>query len=717
MILQSAFCIHMQFTEELVAPLPGPRGGVGAFSDAGFEAAYQHDYFRRSVRPVRAALALAIGLFLLFAAIDPFVMPDAYGEFLVVRLAIVAPILGALLAFSYTRRFEKWFLASQVFAVVFGGSALVYLGAQADGEFASSQVVGLVLAILWTHSVSRLPFRLATGSTLLLSILYLVVEAQLGRLGATLLFNNVLFIASANLIGMIASYALEAGYRREFEQRALLEQRRQELQASMDKLHDAEKRVSEIEQRAPDSIENLPRWAEQVAGEIRRTVEAVEVRIWRSADGRPLALTDGELTAPSLEELQGLGEMGKDAVGNVIVPLTGLSGEIFGAIVIAQPSSWSAPERRLVAGFARYLGGALEILEKRHELALEEARRESARRRMRERGVGALWLCQTCGRCYDDTVERCEVDGTRLVQRLLPYRVQDRYQLLRLLGQGGMGQVFLARDDRLQRDVAIKVLLGESPLDADARAQLAHEARAVARIGHPGVVDVFDLGELDDGSSFIVMEYLTGRALSEEIARHGRGSPRQVADLLRQVGAALQAAHKTGVVHRDIKPQNVFLTRHADGFHARLLDFGVARVAGGADTTRSNALHGTPAYMAPEQIGGAPGDERSDLYSLAAVAFEALVGKRLIKQKPSMAATLAAILNETPPDVSTQLPDVPPDVDELFRAALSRDPAQRPAGVAQWTEAVAERLEAMSPGEGSWPLPITHELSMRPEVR
>ena len=707
----------MRFTQELAAAKSNLGRGVGSFPDAEMEREYQAAYFRRSVRPVRAALGLAIGLFVLFSVLDPFLVPGDFKALWIVRLAVVAPILGVLLAFTYTRAFEKWFWRSQLFAVVFGGSALVYLGTLANTEFAASQVVGIVLAILWAHSVSRLSFRLATTATLFLSVLYLVVELRLDRLDPTALLNNVLFIASANLIGMIASYSLEAGYRREFQQRALLDQRRRELQSSLDSLHEAERRVSELEQRAPDSIENLPRWAEQVADEIRRTVEAVEVRIWRSAEGRPLALTDGELTAPNLEDAQGLGEMAKDAAGNVVVPLTGLSGEVFGAIVIAQPSSWSAPERRLVAGFARYLGGALEILEKRHELALEEARRESARRRMRERGVGALWLCQTCGRCYDDSVERCDVDGTRLVQRLLPYRVQDRYQLLRLLGQGGMGQVFLARDERLQRDVAIKVLLGESPLDADARAQLAHEARAVARIGHPGVVDVFDLGELDDGSSFIVMEYLTGRALSEEIARHGRGSPRQVADLLRQVGAALQAAHRTGVVHRDIKPQNVFLTRHADGFHARLLDFGVARVAGGADTTRSNALHGTPAYMAPEQIGGAAGDERSDLYSLAAVAFEALVGRRLIKQKPSMAATLAAILNETPPDVSTQLPNVPAELDALFRAALSRDPALRPGGVAQWTEAVAERLESMTPGDAAWPLPITHELSLRPDIR
>jgi serine/threonine protein kinase len=117
--------------------------------------------------------------------------------------------------------------------------------------------------------------------------------------------------------------------------------------------------------------------------------------------------------------------------------------------------------------------------------------------------------------------------------------------------------------------------------------------------------------------------------------------------------------------------------------------------------------------MAPEQIGGAAGDERSDLYSLAAVAFEALVGKRLIKQRPSMAATLAAILNETPPDVSTMLPNTPAEVDALFRSALARDPSHRPAGVAEWTEAVAEKLEAMTTTDAGWPLPITHELSVR----
>jgi phosphate/sulfate permease len=703
----------MTTTEEAVA-IANLRRGVGRFPDPEFERAYQRDYFRRSLNPARAAIALAIGLFLLFASLDPFLAPADFTRYWVVRLAIVAPVLGIMLAFTWAKHFEHWFLSSQLFNVVFGGSALIYLGTLSNTELGSAQVVGLLLAILWTHSVSRLPFPLATSASLILSVFYVLVELQLGRLDTTSLINNVLFIASANLIGMIGSFTLESGYRRDFQQRALLERRRRELQGSMDRLHEAERRVSELEVRAPDSVENLPRWAEQVASEIRRTVEASEVRIWRCSNGEPYPLNSGELSAPLRADVHRARDMATDDRGNVLVPLSGLSGEVFGAIVIAQPASWGSPERRLVGGFARYLGGALEILEKRHELALEEARRESARQRMRERGVGALWLCPTCGRCFDGSVERCDVDGTRLSQRLLSFRVQDRYQLVRLLGQGGMGQVFLARDERLQRDVAIKVLLGEAPLDADTRAQLAHEARAVARIGHPGVVDVFDLGELDDGSAFIVMEYLTGRALSEEIARHGRGSPQQVAELLRQVGAALSAAHRTGVVHRDIKPQNVFLTHHADGFHARLLDFGVARVAGGGtDTTGSGALRGTPAYMAPEQIDGAVGDEKSDLYSLAAVAFEALVGKRLIQQRPSMAATLAAILNERPPDVSSFLPNVPPEVDRLFCAALDRDPAGRPSDLVAWTELVAKRLDGISPDEGGWPLPITHELAYR----
>ncbi|HEX9564293.1 MAG TPA: serine/threonine-protein kinase [Gemmatimonadaceae bacterium] len=693
------------------------RTGVGPFPDAALERAYRRDYFELSIRTVRSAIGLAIALFVLFSLVDPYVVPGAEVALRSVRLGFVAPTLVAVLVWSYSRHFRDHLVAGQFLTVMIGGSALIFMGTLGDHVVADAQYVGLLLAVMWTHSVSRLPFAAATLATTFLTAGYLGVELILDRLTTTALLNNGLLLASAHLIGMIASYHLESGFRRDFQQRMLLDQRRRALEESIDSLHEAEGRVSELESRAPDSIENLPRWAEQIVREIRRTVNAAEVRVWRCADGEPVALTEGDLQPPSRDEVRAAGQMSTDALGNVIVPLSGLSGELFGVIVIASPANWGSPERRLVGGFARYLGGALEILEKRHELALEEARREGKRRRMQEQGVGAMRLCPTCGRCFDEGPERCDVDGTRLVPQLLPYRVQDRYQLVRLLGQGGMGQVFLARDERLQREVAIKVLHGETPLDSQTRAQLAHEARAVARIGHPGVVDIFDLGELDDGSAFIVMEYLSGRALSEVIARHGRGTPQQVASLLRQVAAALSAAHRTGVVHRDIKPQNVFLTRVADGFQVRLLDFGVARVAGAGtnrDSGRGGVL-GTPAYMAPEQLGGAEGDERSDLWALAAVAFEALVGRRLMRPRGSMAELLASILSDPVPDVSSAVEGAPAELDSLFCAALSRDAARRPSSVTEWAENVARWLDAMPAGPG-WPLPITHELTIRDDT-
>jgi hypothetical protein len=702
----------MNRSEELLAEA-SLRAGVGPFRDPGLEQAYQRDYFRLTIRTVRAALALAIGLFVLFALLDPYLAPGEHLGLQVVRLGVVSPILLALLAWSYSSSFARHLLSAQVLAVLVGGSAIIYMGTLGGNVVADAQYIGLLLAVMWTHAVSRLPFRVATAAALVLSVEYVLAELWLDRLAATVLVNYAFLLASANLIGMISSYHLELGFRRDFQQRRLLDQRRRELEASVDQLHDAEQRVSELESRAPDSIENLPRWAEQIAGEIRRTVSAAEVRVWRCVNNEPVALTGGELAPPTRDQVGASGQLTMDTLGNVIVPLSGISGELFGVIVIASPANWSAHERRLVGGFARFLGGALETLEKRQELALEQERREGARRQMQERGVGAMWLCPTCGRCFDDAIERCDVDQTRLVPRLLPYRVHGRYKLVRLLGQGGMGQVFLACDERLQRDVAIKVLHGEAPLDSATRAQLAHEARAVARIGHPGVVDVFDLGELEDGSAFIVMEYLTGRPLSEEISRHGRGTPQQVATLVRQVAAALGAAHRTGVVHRDIKPQNVYLTRVADGFQARLLDFGVARVAGAsAAGSNSGGVMGTPAYMAPEQISGAEGDERTALYSFGAVVYEALVGRRLIHPRGSMAATLAAVVNEPLPVVSASLDGAPAGLDGLFCSALSRDPVNRPSSLSVWADKVASLLDSMPSTTVGWPLPITHEVKV-----
>ena len=305
---------------------------------------------------------------------------------------------------------------------------------------------------------------------------------------------------------------------------------------------------------------------------------------------------------------------------------------------------------RLVGGFARQLGGAIEVHRMRSALEAAERRREATRLRMEARGVRTLRLCPACGRCYDDSVDRCSIDDTPLVRRLIPYHVQDRYQLVRLLGQGGMGLVFHATDERLGRDVAMKVLRADLHLDKDIRRQLAHEARAAARINHPGIVEVYDLGELDDGSSFLVMELLEGRSLADLLAEGARATPARPPRFCGRPPPRWAPHTAWILIHRDLKPQNIFLVADGDGFATKLLDFGLARNVGMDETTETKAgdaarhagLHGARADP------GGRLDARADLYSLAAVAFEVVTGRRLVDQS-SLHATLFAVVNEPPP--------------------------------------------------------------------
>jgi predicted Ser/Thr protein kinase len=697
--------------------LEGPlQARVGPFEDVELERAYLRDYFQRSLLTVRVSLILGLVLYVSFGVLDRFVVPTVLGPVSWVRYGIVSPVLLGLVCWTYAKGFGPRHLqTAPVIALIFGGLGVVFFTAVGSVESVTLYYAGLLLSIGWAHALSRLSFRNATSVSVGLIVVFVLVETALGRTPGPLLITFGFYLTAALLIGMFASYNIEAAFRRDFLQRRLLVQRGDELQEYTQRLHDAEHRVSEIQEGAPQSIDNLPRWAERIANEIQRTLEAAEVRVWRLEGEQLNALTAGDSPAPPREALRAGSEMQKDAYGHVTVPLAGLTGEVFGAIVVTAPVNWDAPERRLVAGFARHLGGALEILEMRQELARAEERRMTARERMRARGVGAMQLCPTCGRCYDESHDRCEVDGTRLLARLIPFRMQDRYELVRLLGQGGMGQVFLARDEKLQRDVAIKVLLSEGMLDPEVRSQLAREARVVARIDHPGVVEVYDLGELEDGSAFIVMEFLTGRALSDQITTHGPGTPRQVATLLRQTSAALTAAHRMGVVHRDLKPQNVFLLSAGEGFSAKLVDFGVARVKGAEATTGSRngrgqgGMFGTPAYMAPEQVRGVDADARSDLYALASVVFEALTGDKVVRHGASIAATLMSVLNDPPPVVSSRITGASRAVDEAFAAALSKDPEKRPADIDSWAEDLACLLEQVPGGAAGWPEPITTE--------
>ena len=203
----------------------------------------------------------------------------------------------------------------------------------------------------------------------------------------------------------------------------------------------------------------------------------------------------------------------------------------------------------------------------------------------------------------------------------------EEYEIIGELGRGGSAIVYRAVDRTLGRDVAIKVVLPSPLADHDAVARLAREARTVAQLQHPHIVTVYAVRRLANGGLALVMQYIPGRTLKETIARDGALSIERAERILRDVASALAYAHGRGVVHRDVKPENIFLEQGTG--RALLADFGIARsLEHDAQLTHAGTAIGTPSYMSPEQIDGAALDGRSDLYSLGVVAWEMLSGRR-----------------------------------------------------------------------------------------
>jgi serine/threonine protein kinase/tetratricopeptide (TPR) repeat protein len=268
----------------------------------------------------------------------------------------------------------------------------------------------------------------------------------------------------------------------------------------------------------------------------------------------------------------------------------------------------------------------------------------------------------------------------------LPARI-GRYAITRKLGEGGMGIVYAARDERLERTVALKTMTSLSD-DVTARTRFWREARAAASVNHPNICQIYEIAE-DAGELFIAMELLDGEPLSDRL-RRGPMSPSEVVRVGLEMLGALSALHARGIVHRDLKPSNIFLTPHG----VKLLDFGLARpeLAGSLDTatalTRSGIVVGTPRYMAPEQMTGAAVDARSDLFAAGAVLFEMLAGRPAFAGQ-NVVDILHATVHEQPPAL-TGSPAVAA-VDRVIRRALSKRPADRPESAA----AMAAELRAV----------------------
>ena len=268
----------------------------------------------------------------------------------------------------------------------------------------------------------------------------------------------------------------------------------------------------------------------------------------------------------------------------------------------------------------------------------------------------------------------------------------DRYELVEVVGRGGMGEVWAARDLRLGRSVAVKLLSATMASEAGVRERFEAEARSAARLSHPNVVQVFDSGE-HDGIPYLVMELLPGRTLADEVAQ-GPLDPEAVRRIGIEVLGALEASHQAGILHRDIKPGNVLLA--ADG-RAKVGDFGIAKSTEGLNLTSTGMIVGTAAYLAPERVAGHPATPESDLYAVGVVLYEALSGRKPFQADTPLGLMRAVEAHQAIP-LAEARPGLDPSLVATVERAMAKEPGRRFSSAAAMAAAVAGDSVGTDPG-------------------
>ncbi len=293
--------------------------------------------------------------------------------------------------------------------------------------------------------------------------------------------------------------------------------------------------------------------------------------------------------------------------------------------------------------------------------------------------------CTTCGNRYPQDFVVCPIDATALdvdtsedADALVGQIIAGTYRILRVVGEGGMGKVYEAQHLRLgHRRVAVKVLHPEYSRDRDVVSRFQREAESASSITHPNVIEVYDVDTTADGRPFLVGEFLEGEELGNHLDRVGKVEIGQAVRLVRQVCRALIAAHEKGIVHRDMKPENVFMIARDGQAHVKVIDFGISKSGTGeTHLTKTGMIIGTPAYMAPEQARGDKVDARADVYATGALLYTTLTGHRPFESEDPT-ATLTMVLTEEPKRPRELLEDIPEGLELVVQRAMAKNPADR----------------------------------------
>lgn len=389
---------------------------------------------------------------------------------------------------------------------------------------------------------------------------------------------------------------------------------------------------------------------------------------------------------------------------SLIVPMLDAGDRLVGAFLLGRKKSeepYSDGDRLLLDAIAKQAADVRESLRLRARVHDEVRVRHDVLARLDGRLPDLLKECPACGACFDGAVEHCEHDGRSLRLSLPVARTIDgKYRLNRLIGKGGMGAVYEARDLRLERTVAVKIMLSRSFGEQTALRRFRREARAAAHLDHPNVVGVFDFGPLEGEGAYLVMEIVRGRTLRTELEHLTRMPPAVVAEWFGPLLDGTAAAHAHGIIHRDLKPENVIGRRDDRGALAvKILDLGLVKFRAGeplatGPMTADGLVMGTPAYMSPEQLLGREVDQRTDIFAVAVMLIESLTGRR-----PFQGDTLADLLFAQQ-QTSYRLPGSSREsraVGDLLQQCLAVDPRDRVSSAATLRSTLIPLLGACQP--------------------